>query len=65
MSRNISRYMHLRVNTSMNKKEKIEVFIDTEIKEKLKIHAENIGGTMAGIIKVALKDYLKKHEIDR
>lgn len=52
--------MHPRVNTGMNKKEKIEIFVDPAIKEKLRLHAETIGGTMAGIIKVALNEYLKK-----
>lgn len=44
----------------MRKKEKIEILVDPATKEKLKAHAETIGGTMAGILKVALNEYLKK-----
>jgi len=49
----------------MKKKDKIEIYLDIEDKEKLRAFAEKIGGTMAGIIKVALKKYLKENETDR
>lgn len=41
------------------KKEKIEIYLDSELKEKLRNHADNVGGTMAGVIKKLLKDFLK------
>lgn len=44
----------------MNKKEKIEIFVDPAVKEKLRLHTEKIGATMAGIIKMLLNEYLKK-----
>lgn len=43
----------------MSKKEKVEIYIDPSLKLKLKAHAESVGGSMAGVIKVLLKNFLK------
>jgi len=40
-------------------KEKVEVFMPDELKEKLRLKAESLGIGMATVIKIALEGFLK------
>ncbi len=56
----LSHCVVLRVIICMRNKDKVEIYLTAELKQKLKDHCESVGGTMAGVIKKLLKDFLKE-----
>ena len=47
------------LNNYMIEKKKIEVFVTSEVKEKIRNKAKDLGVSMGDVIKRALENYLK------